>query len=136
MTSLGQSRLTDPQVQFTASNTLMTMCALASAGASAHAHSVSVVTTANQTNAPTITVADLHMQAALSVHFDHPYKAAPAAPTVVSARQTGRNNRVGSLTVGKNADFLVTAGDLFAPRVPPSNHYIEGQLIHRLGDVR
>ena len=136
MTSLGQSRLTNPQVQFTASNTLMTMCALASASASAHAHSVSSVTAANQTNAPAIPIADLQMQAASSVHIDLPYKAAPAALTVVSARQTGHNNRVGSLTVGKNADFLVTAGDLFAPRVPPSNHYIEGHLIHRLGDVR
>ncbi len=65
-----------------------------------------------------------------------PYEAALAALTIVPARQIGHDDRVGSLTVGKDADFLVTAGDPLDPRVPPSMVYIEGQLIHRSGDVR
>ena len=65
-----------------------------------------------------------------------PYEAALAAFTIVPARQIGLDDRVGSLTVGKDADFLVTAGDPLDPRVPPSLVYTEGQLIHRLGDVR
>jgi imidazolonepropionase-like amidohydrolase len=118
------------------------MCALAAASASVHAQPASNAATANKTNksistdAPVIAAAKLQIQAAMVVRLDLPYEAALAALNIVPARQTGLNDRVGSLTVGKDADFLVTADDSFDPRVPPSKSYIEGQLIHRLGDVR
>lgn len=88
------------------------------------------------TDAPVIAAEELQIQAAMAVRLGLPYEAALAALTIVPARQIGLDDRVGSLTVGKDADFLVTAGDPLDPRVPPSFVYIEGQLIHRLGDVR
>lgn len=88
------------------------------------------------TDAPVIAAEELQVQAAMAVRLGLPYEAALAALTIVPARQIGLDDRVGSLTVGKDADFLVTAGDPLDPRVPPSKVYIEGQLIHRLGDVR
>jgi imidazolonepropionase-like amidohydrolase len=88
------------------------------------------------TDAPVIAAEELQVQAAMAVRLGLPYEAALAALTIVPARQIGLDDRVGSLTVGKDADFLVTAGDPLDPRVPPSFVYIEGQLIHRLGDVR
>lgn len=88
------------------------------------------------TDAPVIAAEELQVQAAMAVRLGLPYGAALAALTIVPARQIGLDDRVGSLTVGKDADFLVTAGDPLDPRVPPSKVYIEGQLIHQLGDVR
>ena len=88
------------------------------------------------TDAPVIPAEELQVQAAMAIRLGLPYEAALAALTIVPARQIGLDDRLGSLTVGKDADFLVTAGDPLDPRVPPSKVYIEGQLIHRLGDVR
>ena len=88
------------------------------------------------TDAPVIPAEELQIQAAMAVRLGLPYEAALAALTIVPAHQIGLDDRVGSLTVGKDADFLVTAGDPLDPRQPPSKVYIEGQLIHRLGDVR
>jgi imidazolonepropionase-like amidohydrolase len=88
------------------------------------------------TDAPVIAAEELQVQAAMAIRLGLPYEAALAALTIVPARQIGHDDRVGSLTVGKDADFLVTAGDPLDPRVPPSMVYIEGQLIHRSGDVR
>ena len=59
-----------------------------------------------------------------------------AALTIIPERKIGLEDRVGSLTVGKDADFQVTAGDPLDPRVAPLKVYIEGDLIHRFGDVR
>lgn len=88
------------------------------------------------TDAPVIAAEELQVQAAMAVRLGLPYEAALAALTIVPARQIGHDDRVGSLTVGKDADFLVTAGDPLDPRRPPLMVYIEGQLIHRSGDVR
>jgi imidazolonepropionase-like amidohydrolase len=88
------------------------------------------------TDAPVIAAEELQVQAAMAIRLGLPYEAALAALTIVPARQIGHDDRIGSLTVGKDADFLVTAGDPLDPRVPPSKVYIEGHLIHRSGDVR
>jgi imidazolonepropionase-like amidohydrolase len=88
------------------------------------------------TDAPVIAPEELQLQAAMAVRLGPPYKAALAALTIVPARQIGLEDRIGSLTVGKDADFQVTTGDPIDPRVTPSKVYIEGDLIHRFGDVR
>ena len=88
------------------------------------------------TDAPVLAAEELQVQAAMAIRLGLPDEAALAALTIVPARQIGHDDRVGSLTVGKDADFLVTAGDPLDPRVPPSKVYIEGHLIHRSGDVR
>ncbi|MFN3241832.1 MAG: amidohydrolase family protein [Planctomycetota bacterium] len=88
------------------------------------------------TDAPVIPAEELQLQAAMAARLGLPYQAALAAVTIIPARQIGLDDRVGSLTVGKDADFQVTAGDPLDPRVAPLEVYIEGQLIHRFGDVR
>ncbi len=65
-----------------------------------------------------------------------PYKAALKALTIIPARQVGIADRVGSLTPGKDADFIVTQGDPLDPRYPAELVYIEGKLVYRLGDVQ
>jgi imidazolonepropionase-like amidohydrolase len=65
-----------------------------------------------------------------------PWQAALLALTLAPARQIGVADRVGSLTVGKDADFQVVDGDPLDPRHAPRAVYIEGTLVHRLGDVR
>lgn len=88
------------------------------------------------TDAPVIPAEELQVQAAMAVRLGLPYEAALAALTIIPARQIGLEDRVGSLTVGKDADFQVTTGDPLDPRVAPLKVYIEGDLIHRIGDVR
>jgi len=88
------------------------------------------------TDAPVIPPEQLQLQAAMAARLGLPYEAALRAVTLVPAQQIGLDDRVGSLTVGKDADFQVTAGDPLDPRIGPSKVYIEGSLIYRSGDCR
>ncbi|MFK7741112.1 MAG: amidohydrolase family protein [Planctomycetota bacterium] len=88
------------------------------------------------TDAPVVAAEELQVQAAMAIRLGLPYEAALLALTLIPARQIGFDDRIGSLTVGKDADFQVTAGDPLDPRVAPQQVYIEGELIHRFGDVR
>jgi imidazolonepropionase-like amidohydrolase len=88
------------------------------------------------TDAPVVAPEELPLQAAMAVRLGLPWEAALQALTIAPARQIGIADRTGSLAVGKDADFLVTAGDPLDPRHPPRAVYIEGQLVHRSGDVR
>jgi imidazolonepropionase-like amidohydrolase len=88
------------------------------------------------TDAPVVAPEELQLQGAMAVRLGLPWDAALQALTIVPARQIGVGNRVGSLAVGKDADFQVTAGDPLDPRCQPRAVYIEGTLVHRLGDVR
>jgi imidazolonepropionase-like amidohydrolase len=88
------------------------------------------------TDAPVVAAEELQLQAAMAVRLGLPYEAALAALTIQPARQIGLADRVGSLEVGKDADFQVTAGDPLDPRHAPHEVWIEGTLVHRSGDVR
>lgn len=88
------------------------------------------------TDAPVIAAEELQLQAAMAVRLDLPWDAALRSLTLVPARQIGLADRVGSLTPGKDADFQVTRGDPLDPRHPPELVFIEGQLVHVLGDDR
>ncbi len=88
------------------------------------------------TDAPVVAAEELQVQAAMAIRLGLPYEAALQALTIVPARQIGIGDRVGSLAVGKDADFQVTMGDPLDPRFAPLAVYIEGTLVHRLGDVR
>lgn len=88
------------------------------------------------TDAPVVAPEELPLQAAMAVRLGLPWEAALQALTIAPARQIGIADRTGSLAVGKDADFLVTAGDPLDPRHAPRAVYIEGQLVHRSGDVR
>ena len=88
------------------------------------------------TDAPVVNPDELQLQAAMAIRLGLPYTAALQALTIVPARQIGLGDRVGSLAVGKDADFQVTAGDPLDPRNTPRAVYIEGHLVHRSGDCR
>jgi imidazolonepropionase-like amidohydrolase len=88
------------------------------------------------TDAPVVAAEELQLQAAVAVRLGLPWEAALQALTIAPARQIGIGDRVGSLAVGKDADFQVVAGDPLDPRHAPLAVYIEGTLVHRLGDVR
>ncbi|MFM1872037.1 MAG: hypothetical protein RL398_1459, partial [Planctomycetota bacterium] len=88
------------------------------------------------TDAPVVAAEELPLQAAMAVRLGLPYEPALKAVTIQAARQIGVADRVGSLEPGKDADFLVVAGDPLDPRNPPLEVYIEGTLVHRHGDVR
>ena len=88
------------------------------------------------TDAPVVAAEELQLQAAMAIRLGLPYDVALRAVTIQPARQIGIDDRTGSLCVGKDADFQVTAGDPLDPRHAPLAVYIEGSLVHRLGDVR
>ena len=83
------------------------------------------------TDAPVVAAEELQLQAAMAVRLGLPYEAALRALTLQPALQIGCADRTGSLTVGKDADFQVTAGDPLDPRHQPREVWIEGTLIHR-----
>jgi len=48
--------------------------------------------------------------------------------TMNPAEMLDIGSRVGSIEVGKNADFIVLAGHLFDYRVVPSHVFVDGRL--------
>lgn len=88
------------------------------------------------TDAPVVSPEQLQLQAAMAVRLGLAWQHAFEALTIVPARQIGLGERVGSLAVGKDADFQVTDGDPLDPRFQPREVWIEGNLVHRLGEVR
>lgn len=90
------------------------------------------------TDAPVVAAEELQLQAAMAVRLGLPWQAALRALTLQPAVQIGVADRLGSLTVGKDADFQVTAGDPLDPRHGPREVWIEGTMIHplRTGVVR
>jgi imidazolonepropionase-like amidohydrolase len=87
------------------------------------------------TDAPVIPPEQLPLQAAMAVRLGLPYEAALKALTIIPAKQIGIADRVGSLTPGKDADFIVTQGDPLDPRYAVELVYIEGKLVYRPGDA-
>ena len=88
------------------------------------------------TDAPVIAAEELQIQAAMAIRLGLPYDAALRGVTIVPAQQVGIGDRTGSLTVGKDADFQITAGDPLDPRFGPLLVYIEGTMVYQSGDVR
>jgi imidazolonepropionase-like amidohydrolase len=83
------------------------------------------------TDAPVIPPEQLSLQAAMANRLGLPWRASLEALTVVPARQIGLDQRVGSLSIGLDADFFVTGGDPLDPRYPPKQVFIEGRLVYR-----
>ena len=88
------------------------------------------------TDAPVVAAEELQLQAAMAVRLGLSWDIAFRGLTIQPAIQIGIADRTGSLAVGKDADFQVTAGDPLDPRHQPLAVYIEGTLVHTLGDVR
>lgn len=88
------------------------------------------------TDAPVIPPEQLPLQAAMAVRLGLPWEVAIKGLTLVPAKQIGLDDRVGSLTKGKDADFMVTNGDPIDPRFPPTHVFIEGKLVYQHGDAK
>ena len=51
--------------------------------------------------------------------------------TLDAAELFDMGDRIGSIEVGKDADFIVTAGHPFDYRVLPELVFVDGRLVHR-----
>jgi imidazolonepropionase-like amidohydrolase len=84
------------------------------------------------TDSPVIPQEELFLQASTGVRygFDNSKLQAVRGLTIVPAKTVGIDHLVGSLEVGKQADFLVIAGDPIDPRSSVDAVYIEGHLVY------
>lgn len=78
------------------------------------------------TDAPVIPEADFSLQASFSIRLGLDPQKALEALTINPARAIGIGDQVGSIEVGKSADFLLKAGDPFDLRLPLQAVYING----------
>ncbi|MFT7679802.1 MAG: imidazolonepropionase-like amidohydrolase [Planctomycetota bacterium] len=84
------------------------------------------------TDSPVIPQEELPLQAAMATRygFKTPNADQLRGLTIIPAVTAGISHRVGSLEVGKDADFIVTAGDPVDPRVAVSMTFIEGRRVY------
>jgi len=80
------------------------------------------------TDAPVVAQDQLFLQAAMAVRLGLPTEAAWRGLTIEPARAVFIEDRVGSLTPGKDADLIVCAGDPLDPRNRPSFVMINGLI--------
>ncbi len=75
---------------------------------------------------------ELSLQAAMGVRYgmDNDQLEALRGVTIVPAQAIGLADRIGSLEVGKDADFLIVDGDPADPRVRVRAVYVDGELAH------
>lgn len=86
------------------------------------------------TDAPVIAQDQLPLQAAMAVRLGLPSEAALRGLTIEPARAVFIDDRVGSLTAGKDADLAVYAGDPIDPRHRPTFVMIDGRVIVDFAD--
>jgi imidazolonepropionase-like amidohydrolase len=72
--------------------------------------------------------------AALAVRAGMPRDKALAALTIANARMLDLQDRTGTLTVGKDADFVVLSGDPFSVYTRVEQTWVEGQKVFDLAD--
>jgi imidazolonepropionase-like amidohydrolase len=72
--------------------------------------------------------------AALAVRAGMPRDKALAALTIANARMLDLQDHVGTLTVGKDADFVVLSGDPFSVYTRVEQTWVEGQKVFDLAD--
>jgi imidazolonepropionase-like amidohydrolase len=84
------------------------------------------------TDSPVVPEEELPVQAAVGVRygFDDTHMDALRGLTIVPAKTAGIAHRVGSLAPGKDADFIVTAGDPIDPRASVEIVFIEGRRVY------
>ncbi len=81
------------------------------------------------TDAPVVAQDQLQLQAAMACRLGFPVEAALRGLTIEPARAVFIDDRVGSLTPGKDADITVFSGDPIDPRNRPSFVMIEGRVV-------
>jgi len=88
------------------------------------------------TDAPVIPQEELSYQAAMGVFFGWEPYAALRGITIVPARSLLIEDRVGSIEVGKDADFGIWTGDPIDPRSHTQITVINGKIVHDAADDR
>ncbi len=83
------------------------------------------------TDAPVVAQDQLFLQASMAVRLGFPDYAALRGLTIEPARAVGIDHRVGSITVGKDADLILYDGDPLDPRNAPSLVMVDGKIVHR-----
>ena len=83
------------------------------------------------TDSPVVPQEQLTVQAAIGVRLGLPHEVALRALTINNARFAGIEHRVGSLTVGKDADLGIWSGDPIDPRSAVQVMVINGQICYR-----
>jgi imidazolonepropionase-like amidohydrolase len=82
------------------------------------------------TDSPVVPQEELFLQAAMAIRYGLPQDHGLAAITSVPARQVGLADRVGSIEVGKDADFGCYAGDPLDARHPALRVWVEGRIAY------
>ena len=82
------------------------------------------------TDSPVVPQEELFLQAAMAVRYGLPQEHGLAAITIVPARQGGLADRVGSIEVGKDADFGCYAGDPLDARHGALRVWVEGRVAY------
>lgn len=82
------------------------------------------------TDHPVVGIEHLMTSAILAVKNGLPEKTALQALTVNAAKHLGVENRVGSIEVGKDADFVIWDGDPFDLRTHVNATFIDGQKVY------
>ncbi|MCR9248351.1 MAG: amidohydrolase family protein [bacterium] len=83
------------------------------------------------TDSPVVAQEQLTLQAAMAVRLGLPHEWALRGLTINAARMAGIDHRVGSLTVGKDADIGVWSGDPIDPRSHVKLMVINGTICYR-----
>lgn len=81
------------------------------------------------TDHPVVSIEHLRTSAILAVKNGLSEKTALEAITLNSAKHIGVANRVGSIEVGKDADFVIWDGDPFDLRSTPKSTFINGECV-------
>lgn len=81
------------------------------------------------TDAPVVPQEELQVQAAMACRLGLPTEAALRGLTIEPAKAIGIDDRVGTLTPGKDADICVFPGDPIDPRNAPSLVMVDGRLV-------
>lgn len=85
------------------------------------------------TDHPVVGIEHLMTSAILAVKNGLSEKTALQALTINAAKHLGVEDRVGSIEVGKDADFVIWNGDPFDLRTHVEATYIDGQLVYQQG---
>ena len=73
---------------------------------------------------------NLPMEAAFAVRGGLPEEAAIRGITIDAAKILGVDDRVGSIEVGKDADFVITDGDLLYYLTQPRWTIVNGRIVY------
>jgi len=83
------------------------------------------------TDSPVVAQEQLSLQCAMAVRLGLPPEVGLRAITINPAHFAGIDHRVGSLTVGKDADFVFWSGDPLDPRSHVAMTVVNGNIAYR-----